>query len=173
VPALYMDSAIGGILERFGRIQNHSESGTNACVKLPEIFRSFRYCRTGSMLWSRLRRNPIFFTTTEPRFDFHDPLGGKIAKYIFDIPRITHAAGKWKTRDRRAILSCCFILVESGMDFRQEESVRLRWRQGRMDAWTIGRRRSVGEIMSDMSAPPGGCTRLGRTHSIGQEFFIL
>jgi len=54
------------------------------------------------------------------RFDFHDPLGGKIAKDIFDVPRVTHAAGdgKQESGEHPVVL---LHLVESGMDLRQKE----------------------------------------------------
>ena len=44
------------------------------------------------MLRSRFRRNPVFFTTTEPASIFNDPLGGKITKNTFYVPRVTHTA---------------------------------------------------------------------------------
>jgi len=41
-------------------------------------------------------REPDIFYDNGIRLDFHNPLEGEIAKDIFDIPRVTHAAGDGK-----------------------------------------------------------------------------
>ena len=43
-----------------------------------------------------ITRESDIFQDDRTRFDLHDPPGGKIAKGIFDIRRITHAAGTGK-----------------------------------------------------------------------------
>jgi len=54
------------------------------------------------------------------RLDFHDPLGGKIAKDIFDVPRVTHTPGDGKPEacEHPVVL---LHLEECGMNIRQEE----------------------------------------------------
>ena len=63
---------------------------------------------------------PEIFHDDGIRLDFHDPLGGKIAKDIFDIPRVTHTAGDGKPEagEHPVVL---LHLVESRMDIRKEE----------------------------------------------------
>lgn len=65
-------------------------------------------------------QEPDIFHDDGIRLDFHDPLGGKIAKDIFDIPRVIHTAGDRKPEagEQPVVL---LHLVESGVDFRQEE----------------------------------------------------
>ena len=67
-----------------------------------------------------ITQEPDIFHDDGIRLDFHDPLGGKIAKDIFDIPRVTHTAGDGKPEagEHPVVL---LHLVESGMDFRREE----------------------------------------------------
>ncbi|HEX9850037.1 hypothetical protein [Candidatus Deferrimicrobium sp.] len=65
-------------------------------------------------------QGPDIFHDDGIRLDFHDPLGGKIAKDIFDIPRVTKTAGDGKPEAGEHLVMMLH-LVESGMDFRQEE----------------------------------------------------
>ena len=45
-----------------------------------EVFRSFRYCRAGSMRLSRFRRIPIFFPTTESASIFTTPWEARLRR---------------------------------------------------------------------------------------------
>jgi hypothetical protein len=102
------------------RIQNHSGSGSQACVKLPGGLQEFPVLPDWQHAAEPVTQEPDIFHNDGTRLDFHDPLGGKIAKDIFDIPRVTHTAGDGKPEagEHPVVL---LHLVESGMDFRQEE----------------------------------------------------
>jgi hypothetical protein len=102
------------------RIQNHSGSGSQACVKLPGGLQEFPVLPDWQHAAEPVTQEPDIFHNDGTRLDFHDPLGGKIAKDIFDIPRVTHTAGDGKPEagEHPVVL---LHLVESGMDFRREE----------------------------------------------------
>jgi hypothetical protein len=76
------------------RIQNHSGSGSQACVKLPGGLQEFTVLPDWQHAAEPFTQGPDIFHDDGTRLDFHDPLGGKIAKDIFDIPRVTHTTGE-------------------------------------------------------------------------------
>jgi len=107
-------------MKRFGEDSNHPGSGSKACVKLPGGLQKFPVLPDWQHAVEPFTQDPEIFHDDGIRLDFHDPLRGKIAKDIFDIPRVTHAAGDGKpeTGEHPVVL---LQLEESGMDIRQEE----------------------------------------------------
>jgi len=97
-----------------------SESGSQARVKLPGGLHKFPVLPDWQHAAEPFSQEPDIFHEDGTRLDFHDPLGGEIAKDIFDIPRITHAAGDGEPEACKHPV--VFLhLVENGVDFRQEE----------------------------------------------------
>src|SRR5512140_3181820 len=102
------------------RIPNDPGSDFQACVKLPGGLQEFPVLPDWQHAAEPFTQEPDIFHGDGTRLDFHDPLGGKIAKDIFDIPRVTHTAGDGKpeTGEHPVVL---LHLVESRMDFRKVE----------------------------------------------------
>jgi len=98
----------------------NSASGSKACVKLSGYLQEVPVLPDWKHALELLTQEPEIFHDDGIRLDFHDPLGGKIAKDIFDIPRVIHAArdGKPEAGEHPVVL---LHLVEGGMDIRQEE----------------------------------------------------
>jgi hypothetical protein len=101
-----------------------------------------------------------------PHLNFHDPLGSKIAKDIFNIPRVTHAAGDGEKEagEHPVVL---LHLVENVMDFRKEELFASVCTQRDDGGNYIGKVRQKDRH----NTPPGIWTRLGQTPNRSNDFF--
>ena len=95
-------------------------SGSQTCVKFPGGLQESPILPDREHAAKPISQDPDILHDDGARLDFHNPLGGKIAKDIFDIPRVAHAAGDGKPQAGEHPV--VFLhLVEDGMDFRQEE----------------------------------------------------
>jgi hypothetical protein len=74
----------------------HPGSGSQACIKLPGDLQEFPILPDRQHAAEPISQEPDIFHDDGTCLDFHDTLGGKIAKDIFDIPRVTYTAGDGK-----------------------------------------------------------------------------
>jgi hypothetical protein len=120
IPDPENDACLHGVCSLPARTLFHSGSGAQAYVKLPGGLQEFPVLPDGQHAAESVTQKPDIFYDNGIRLDFHNPLGGEIAKDIFDIPRVTHAAGDGKPEvgEHPVML---LHLVENGMDFRQEK----------------------------------------------------